>query len=81
MTISSPKSGFYELVDPADLFRVFGFFKTSARIPLNIRATIYPRALPRIMEALRLLGEAVREVGETSGNIRGHGTEFLWVRE
>jgi hypothetical protein len=50
------------------------------RIPLWLEVTAYPRALPLIIEALRMIGKTGYG-GEVAGVRKGRGTEYLWSRE
>jgi len=50
------------------------------RIPLWLEVTAYPRALPFIIEALRMIGKTGYG-GEVAGVRKGRGTEYLWSRE
>jgi len=80
--IGSPRSGVHRLSGVrAELSDFIGCFKTTMVIPLEVNALIYPRALPWIVAALRLIGEGSRGVGERPGRARGRGLEFLWSRE
>jgi len=50
------------------------------RMPLWLEVTAYPRALPLIIEALRMIGKTGYG-GEVAGVRKGRGTEYLWSRE
>lgn len=80
--VSSPRSGLYELSRlKASVLDLFGFLEAEIMIPLTLRVKVYPRVLPWIMEALRLVGEATVGFGEVPGRRKGHGLEYLWSRE
>jgi hypothetical protein len=49
-------------------------------MPLWLEVTAYPRALPLIIEALRMIGKTGYG-GEVAGPRKGRGTEYLWSRE
>jgi len=50
------------------------------KIPLWLEVTAYPRALPFIIEALKMVGRSGYG-GETASVRMGRGTEYLWSRE
>ena len=50
------------------------------RMPLWLEVAAYPRALPFIIEALRMIGK-IGYGGEVAGVRKGRGTEYLWSRE
>jgi hypothetical protein len=50
------------------------------KIPLWLEVTAYPRALPFIIEALKMIGRSGYG-GETASIRKGPGTEYLWSRE
>jgi len=50
------------------------------RTPLWLEVTAYPRALPLVMEALRIIGGAGYG-GEAISVKKGRGMEYLWSRE
>jgi hypothetical protein len=50
------------------------------KIPLWLEVTAYPRALPFIIEALKMIGRSGYG-GETASVRMGRGTEYLWSRE
>jgi len=50
------------------------------KMPLWLEVTAYPRALPLIIEALRMIGKTGYG-GEVAGVRKGRGTEYLWSRE
>ena len=50
------------------------------KIPFWLEVTAYPRALPFIIEALKMIGRSGYG-GETASVRKGRGTEYLWSRE
>ena len=50
------------------------------RMPLWLEVTAYPRALPLIIEALRMIGKTGYG-GEVASVRKGRGIEYLWSRE
>ena len=81
ITVSSPRSGVYELKSlKAMVSDMLDILKKEVEIPLILRAEIYPRVVPWILEALRLLGEGELGFGEAPGRRKGLGTEYLWSR-
>ena len=82
ITVSSPRSGVYELKSlKAMVSDMLGVLEEEVEIPLSLRAEIYPRVIPWILEALRLLGESELGFGDAPGRRKGLGTEYLWSRE
>ena len=82
LVVSSPRSGVYELSNlEVEISDAFGVFEASIMIPLSLRVKVYPRVLPWIMEAVRLIGESSPGLGEAPGKRKGLGLEYLWSRE
>ena len=80
--VGSDRSGKYELTSlRIGVYDFFELFKTDVRLPLTLKAVIYPRIVPWIIEALRLIGEGAAGFGEAKGKRKGHGFEYLWSRE
>lgn len=61
-------------IDPLKILR------EDFRMPLWLEVTAYPRALPLIMETLRIIGGAGYG-GEAISVRKGRGAEYLWSRE
>ncbi|MEM2739206.1 MAG: DUF58 domain-containing protein [Candidatus Bathyarchaeia archaeon] len=60
----------------------FNLLEAYVDIPLDIEVRVYPRVLPYIIEALRLLEIGLAGfVGVQPGRRRGYGTEYLESRE
>ena len=80
--VGSDRSGKYELTSlRIGVYDFFELFKTELRLPLTLKTVIYPRIVPWIIEALRLIGEGAAGFGEAKGKRKGHGFEYLWSRE
>lgn len=78
----SPRAGKIYKLDyiTAVLTDPLKIFCEDFRIPLWLEVTAYPRALPLIIEALRMIGKTGYG-GEVAGVRKGRGTEYLWSRE
>jgi len=50
------------------------------KIPIGLEVLAYPRTLPFIIEALKMIGRTGYG-GEAGGVKKGRGTEYLWSRE
>jgi len=55
-------------------------FCNDCKIPLGLEVIAYPRVLPFIIEALKMIGRTGYG-GDTTGRRKGLGTEYLWSRE
>lgn len=81
LTISPRASKIYKLDYITAIFTdPLKIFCEDFRMPLWLEVTAYPRALPFIIEALRMVGKTGYG-GEAAGVRKGRGTEYLWSRE
>jgi hypothetical protein len=81
LTISPRASKIYKLDYITAVFTdPLKIFCEDFRIPLWLEVTAYPRALPLIIEALRMIGKTGHG-GEVASVRKGRGTEYLWSRE
>jgi len=75
-------SGIYELTKlKARISDFLNLFQASGEAPIRLRIEAYPRVLPWILEALRLIGEAAVGFGDLPGKRKGRGLEYFWSRE
>ena len=80
--IGSDLSGRYELTGlRIGVYDFLELFRSHVKLPFTLKAIVYPRVIPWIIEALRLLGGELAGLGETPGKRKGHGLEYLWSRD